>query len=234
MNNTDLYICPNLLSWGEQDRRNGMSVKVFYLCNESLLAFWISGKEYELIESTVTNERGVKISSLNMDKYILTQHSGSALKFTRIERQTFELFDREWFAHKAGDSCPVDRDALVEVVLSDGTDGHGAELASEWAWMRTKDHDPESWEIIGWRYADRQKPVGKPQREEDDLADSCVAAMDWHAESEGERNYRLKQEAIRKAEKEVQEARDKRMRSDYDILSKDFTNKHDSKMGWKP
>ena len=132
----------------------------------------------------------------------------SICRFTRIERQTFDRDGVEWFEIAAESMPDLTKNRIT--VLRD-----------------------EFNQTIGWRYADEQKPAGKPKREADDLADSCVAAMDWHPESEGERNYRLKQEAIRKAEKEAQEARDKRMRADYDILSKDFTNKHDSKMGWK-
>lgn len=176
-----------------------MSVKVFYRYEFGDSFFYDKGKEYPSEDGMIVDDFG---------KLREVYENGDGWKFTRIERQTFERDGVTWFRHTPGDPMPCDGGAMVYTLLKGNALGAGggkyAAIRASWS---CKNHLNS--EIIGWRYADEQKPVerhvvaDKPATSfhedddgpDDEMQNADIAAMDWHAESEGERNYRLKREA---------------------------------------
>lgn len=59
-------------------------------------------------------------------------------------------------------------------------------------------------------------------------------AMNNEPESKQERAYREKQEALRKAEHDRNQEEARRLREAGEVLSRDYTQPHDHKLGWMP
>lgn len=56
--------------------------------------------------------------------------------------------------------------------------------------------------------------------------------MNSEPESKQERAYREKQEALRKAEHDRNQEEARRLREAGEVLSRDYTQSHDHKLGW--
>jgi len=159
-----------------------MATKVFYRCDESLsthVGVFYKGFEYTAVPRTLED------------------------KFTRIERETFERDGVEWFRHTPGNPMPCDGSEYVLVFIYGLGFVDEARPASSWFWG-------VAGSICGWRYADavtvKQEYLqiaGRPQGDNAHVpfSERTNLAMIYHDstsdESEGERKYREKQEAIR-------------------------------------
>lgn len=193
--------------------------KVFWKCDYSEIWEFTQGKEYEVKEGLIFDEGD--------DWYRADDdlNCTELAKFTRIEREVFEHGGVEWFAHNPGDPMPCDGNALVHLMFQDGTLSTQYRKESNIAGQLDWSAKVGNCNIIGWRYADK---VVKPEpafHDDDNGPDDDIAAMDWHAESEGEKSYREKQEAIAREEHKKKLEQDKRMEDYGKTLTKDFTSK---------
>lgn len=216
--------------------------RVFCLCTESECGWFLVGKEYPVIDGKVLVEPGYQCYPFNNGDIT------DLATFQIIQREVFEAHGFEWFKHVPGDPMPCDGDAVVCVLLEQGGFGHspqGAE-ASQWRWSNFLSVS----NIIGWRYAEETKPESQESDlviEVDDVTTHRqmlamdLAKVEDTSLSPAQRKHWNEMEAKQAArEKLAKDAQDKalqeraeQMAQAGEALSRDFTNQHDHKMGWR-
>lgn len=137
--------------------------KVFWKCNEDCffddgVRDFAAGKEYKQcigwVDGNAIDDRGYAHSIRGWES-----------RFTRIEREVFEVNGKEWFKHTPGDPMPCDGANRVSVLCGSTTHLIVNVIADNLDWRS----GPGTIPIIAWRYAET-KPSMYDLRVE-----SCVA-----------------------------------------------------------